>query len=742
MRSSAQVAAIAAGARDWTDESSPTQAARGPGGAQRVRAKRLASILSHHVCTMASEFVPETSEIGSLTAHSNEDSQFVGSSSGVYFVKTVKRAFNEGGPDSSESIFPTAEETLVGAEDSPREKRQRTASVRDAISDIEPPIGWNYDPSSTGSMGNIPSPEIAKDLMMMYFKVWHPLFPFLHGPTFLQVMEKVYSNNQSQQTQGSCTDHRSTCWTTIFQCVFNLGSLLAPDLDLPVESKIQSPNSINGLLGTLSSRHDILSLQALLAIQVYLVATMSLRQASTVGGCILRSMLHAGLHRCPYRYKQLSTHDRQLRKRVFWCAYAIDRYLSQALGLPLGIQDSDIDVCLPAAREMHSSRGYMTQTDVTTPRPVSSTEDDHAQSARPLNRVAAPDDIKGHGKESIMASYVDSGTLTGRALELFHKSILVRSVRRSSVLFLVTDVHKWWNSLPLDLQRKPLASERRAQSTTNDAAFDFGPFFTVLYQHLILIIHRPSLSLEPSTAEFCSGLQTCIGASRSILSALRLQVDSKQALFWPGFLSAAWMSGLVLALACQLKQYVLAKGLQEIDQISETLRLMSTQWETAKHCHVSLSVLAAKIQQSSSSTNSHMNSQAYAMRGSPTLVDTLNAREERRQKLSGSSPFPENYPSSAEGASAEGHGYQPNEYNARDSWRGQGSIWDQSTQLLNSNEHGNPTGTPSSLQMNFQHTDTSQFDGVSNFDLNMVDLIQGANFDTLFDQIGQQYPSF
>ncbi|CAG8925661.1 unnamed protein product [Penicillium salamii] len=690
---------------------------------------------------MGSEFVPETSEIGSLTAHSNEDSQFVGSSSGVYFIKTVKRAFNEDGPNSAQSNFPTAEETLVGAEDSPREKRQRTASVRDTVSDVESPTEWTYDPSLMGSMGNLPPPEIAKDLMMMYFKVWHPLFPFLHGPTFLQAMERIYSSNQSQQTQGSCIDHRSTCWTTIFQCIFNLGSLLAPDLDLPDESKIQSPNSINSLLGTLSSRHDIVSLQALLAIQVYLVATMSLRQASTVGGCILRSMLHAGLHRCPYRYKQLSTHDRQLRKRIFWCAYAIDRYLSQALGLPLGIQDSDIDVCLPAAREMHSSRGHMTQANAMTPGPGSSAESGYAQPAQLSDRDLTPGNKGDHGKESIMASYVDSGTLTGRALELFHKSILVRSVRRSSVLFLVTDVHKWWNSLPLDLQRKPLASELPENSTTVDRAFDFGPFFTVLYQHLILIIHRPSLSLDSSTPEFCSGLQTCIGASRSILSALRLQVDSNQALFWPGFLSAAWMSGLVLALACQLKQYVLSKGLEEINQISEFLRLMSSQWETAKHCHMSLSVLAAKIQQTPNSTDSHMNSQAYAMRGSPTLVETLNAREERRRRLSGLSPLPENQTSTAEGT-FEGHGHQSIESNARDSWRGQDSIWNQSTQLPNSNEYGNLVETPSSLQMNFQHTDTSQFDGVSNFDLNMVDLIQGANFDTLFDMIGQQYPSF
>ncbi|CAG7979536.1 unnamed protein product [Penicillium nalgiovense] len=383
---------------------------------------------------MASESVPETSEIGSLTAHSNEDSQFVGSLSGVYFIQTVKRAFDGlDGPGSSESQLPTAEETLVGAGTPPRDKRHRTSSVRDTASSseaVESAAEWTYDPSLTASLGNLPSPDVAKGLMMMmmmmmmYFKVWHPLFPFLHGPAFLQAMEKVYcSGNEAQHTPESCIDHRSTCWTIIFQCVFNIGSLLAPDVDLPSESKIPAPTSFKSLLGTLSSRHDIVSLQAFLAIQVYLVMTMSLRQASTVGGCILRSMLHAGLHRCPFRCKQLSAHDRQLRKRVFWCAYAIDRYHSQALGLPLGIHDSDINVCLPAAREMHSPRGQTTQS---------------------ANGSSAPrhGNKEDRDKESVLASYVDSGTLTGRELELSHKSILVRSVRRSSVLFLVTDVHK------------------------------------------------------------------------------------------------------------------------------------------------------------------------------------------------------------------------------------------------------------------------------------------------------------
>lgn len=525
------------------------------------------------------EYVPGTSEIGSLTANSNEDSQFVGSSSGVYFVNTVRRAFSKGedAQGSPETGFPPAEDTLVGAEDSPQHNRCRTASSR-----VEPSFSaearesntnWTYDSTIASSLGQAPELDLAKELMMAYFKVWHPLFPFLHGPTFLQAMERLYSrdmpNEPSQDDHPP--DHRSICWTVILQCIFNLGSLLRPDLKLPAESQIQSPASMTSLLAVLASRHDIVSVQALLAIQVYLVAKMSLRLASTFGGCVLRSVLHAGLHRCPFRYTQLSSHDRQLRKRIFWCAYAIDRYLSQALGLPLGIQDSDIDVCLPAAAEIHSPRKVGSSADENhlrvTHTPLGGadsgqrTEENILPPEPSENQPGASLEAENRKKELILASYVDSGTLTGRALELFHKSILVRSVRRSSVLFLVTDVHKWWNTLPLELQGKTTGN-----TASIDNPFEFGPFFTVLYQHLILIIHRPSLSSDPTTAEFGSGLQTCIGAARVILAALQSQVDSGQALFWPGFLSAAWMSGLVLAFACQLNQYVVAKGLQYVER--------------------------------------------------------------------------------------------------------------------------------------------------------------------------------
>ncbi|KAJ5157142.1 uncharacterized protein N7482_008242 [Penicillium canariense] len=694
------------------------------------------------------EYVPGT-EIGSLTAHSNEDSQFVGSSSGVYFINTVKRAFSNG-LDTSRSLeteFPTAEDTLVGAEDSPRLKRRRATPSR--ANSASSPRAGGYSTEVAAYLGNAPPLDLAKELMMAYFKVWHPLFPFLHGPTFLQAMESFYSSTlEEPSSEDTSPDHRRTCWTVIFQCIFNLGAFLRPDLELSPECRIHSPGSMTALLGNFSTRHDIASLQALLAVQVYLVATMSLRLASTFGGCVLRSMLHAGLHRCPFRYAQLSSHDRQLRKRIFWCAYAIDRYLSQALGLPLGIQDSDIDVCLPAAPEMHfpacgknlsakRSTSGSTTADFEPEHLIGCS--DNTEHCHGLVATSHKSDEAEHClKESVLASYVASGTLTGRALELFHKSILVRSIRRSAVLFLVTDVHKWWNSLPLDLQGQSAVANKEAASSDTDSPFDFGPFFTVLYQHLILIIHRPSLSLDPATAEFCSGLQTCISAARAILAALRTQVDRQQAFFWPGFLSAAWMSGLVLAFSCQLKQYVLTKGLQEIDECSSFLRRMSTQWETARHCCMTLSVLSAKIKQMEINPDAAATSHAYALRNMERendFLDTSDLNVQSKRKSHSHSTIPADRPRPIMAETIENSGY---------GHRGPGfdPVSVRSQHSTNFNEEPLPAETPPSQTLDFQDTTPNYSTLGPSFDLNMVDLLGGADFDSLLDIVGQRYPSF
>ncbi|KAL2007780.1 hypothetical protein VTN00DRAFT_7762 [Thermoascus crustaceus] len=765
-------------------------------------------------------FMSGASEVGSLTAHSNDESQFVGSSSGVYFINTVRQAFLKSFASSHVSPgeeFPPAEDTIVGSEDSPGGKNHSDGSNTSGstVEEAGIPCRWSYDPTVVRALGKPPPLEQAKELMMLYFRVWHPLFPFLHGPTFLQEMELLYSedDNHHRPARSIHSDHKNACWATIFQCVFNLAGLLRPDIHLPPDSKIKSPTNIHSLLGMLVYRHDVPSLQALLAAQLYLLATMSLRTASTVGGCILRSILHAGLHRCPFRYKELSSHDRQLRKRIFWCAYAIDRYLSQALGLPLGIQDSDVDVCLPGASELHdpvvcsgitpktvSHHSETSPSEISFERP----REDVPVEARNENSPGLAsyhqlDDAEDqrheqqHNREAPLANYVVAGKLTGRALELFHKSIHVRIVRRSSVLFLISDVHRWWNGLPPSLQGTTIRHGKDASLSGDEESFDLGPFFTVLYQHLILLINRPSLSLDPSTPDFCSGLQTCIGAARGILSALKAQVDGGQALFWPGFLSAAWMSGLVIAFACQLKQYLLSKGCREINECLEILRIMSGQWETAKHCHMALSVLLLNIRRQSNDQNNYLtfdslNSEHSSTRPGRSTTKHTNADEcskfgcQKRRKLNGShetlnrmrdhntgnnqpseylrdsSPIlnettpstqetPGNIRTEANGVHStpscplnQGTCNRKRPRNApSQNFTTLSSQPGGGTMTMNMNMTGHPTSSSSSL--NLSGLEDSQWPSGSasatNFDLNMTDLFQGADWESLFDVIGQ-----
>lgn len=63
----------------------------------------------------------------------------------------------------------------------------------------------------------------------------------------------------------------------------------------------------------------------------------------------------AGLHRCPNRFLQTfrSVEERDLRKRIFYSLYSLERLLSAEFGIPLTMNDTDIDTCLPGDFENH-----------------------------------------------------------------------------------------------------------------------------------------------------------------------------------------------------------------------------------------------------------------------------------------------------------------------------------------------------------------------------------------------------
>ena len=63
-----------------------------------------------------------------------------------------------------------------------------------------------------------------------------------------------------------------------------------------------------------------------------------------VSGLAMRSAIELGLHRDVTSDKLFQT---EMRKRVFWAAYVLDRNISITLGRPLSIQEKHINLALP-----------------------------------------------------------------------------------------------------------------------------------------------------------------------------------------------------------------------------------------------------------------------------------------------------------------------------------------------------------------------------------------------------------
>ncbi|KAI5919205.1 fungal-specific transcription factor domain-containing protein [Camillea tinctor] len=271
-------------------------------------------------------------EIGTFVASRPDKSEFIGSSSGVFFIDTVLRAFatSDQVGDRAGAPDPRSLSSFLAAPDCQRDEPLpdvNPASEPDLCPD---PGSLTYDVDVSG-LGRPPSPDLAKTLLLSYFQNFHSLFPFIHGPTFFDQVNQFYDDNSEPSSAAPrprplSNPRAKICRAVIFQCIFNIAASLRGQSGLEPESQIRSPSALTSLLGILSSDVDSSSLQALVAAELYLMSVMSLRAASTIHGTLTRLIYHAGYHRCPLRYVQLPHHTCEIRKRIFWCAYVLDRH--------------------------------------------------------------------------------------------------------------------------------------------------------------------------------------------------------------------------------------------------------------------------------------------------------------------------------------------------------------------------------------------------------------------------------
>ncbi|KAG0161430.1 hypothetical protein PDIDSM_8964 [Penicillium digitatum] len=201
--------------------------------------------------------------------------------------------------------------------------------------------------NETTVSGQIPMREqssVATDqedvLVDTFFQRVHPRYPLLDEASLQNVFR-----------QSTRDDNHNTPDLFILYMVYAIAARtiqLHPEMRQCTSPETYFTRALRHIDSALASQ-SLERIQALLLIALYLLRTPS--NVSNLGswhiiGLAIRHAVEMGLHRNlrDSRARRLNTNDLNLRNRVFWSAYILDRAVSLTLGRPFALAEHEIDV--------------------------------------------------------------------------------------------------------------------------------------------------------------------------------------------------------------------------------------------------------------------------------------------------------------------------------------------------------------------------------------------------------------
>ncbi|GAA91631.1 fungal specific transcription factor domain protein [Aspergillus luchuensis IFO 4308] len=198
---------------------------------------------------------------------------------------------------------------------------------------------------------SLPPFDKARELVNIYFDFSMVTYRFLHRGIVEEWLCQVYLNNVSSANPPTGP---MVVRTAIILMIFAVGTLYEEQKpERPVDGWCGSEQwyAASKYMTSLESGPPRLeTVQARLGQCLYLLSTSRANECWYSFGTALQLVTALGLHRkFPGRLpKGGNTYmERELRKRILWSAYMLDRYLSVMFGRPRLLHDEDIDQDLP-----------------------------------------------------------------------------------------------------------------------------------------------------------------------------------------------------------------------------------------------------------------------------------------------------------------------------------------------------------------------------------------------------------
>jgi hypothetical protein len=216
---------------------------------------------------------------------------------------------------------------------------------------------WKMDEVRPLAPDNVASAISFDELLewsQSYFDHWHPAFPFLHAPSLLDYFRQIVQRGVRITSQSTANEFQHIILRSIMSIsIHDRRQMDLTNKPVPATLVFHSVNdAIRCVQLVLTEESSVISLQALLSVQLFLITMHRYNAASRLEGLAIRMAFQLSLHRCPLQLS-VPSKEAELRKRLFWSVICIDRYICIRLGTPLGIRSDEANVCYPHTERHH-----------------------------------------------------------------------------------------------------------------------------------------------------------------------------------------------------------------------------------------------------------------------------------------------------------------------------------------------------------------------------------------------------
>ncbi|OAG21220.1 hypothetical protein CC77DRAFT_934198 [Alternaria alternata] len=350
----------------------------------------------------------------------------------------------------------------------------------------------------------MPSLDRSRQLLHLYFDVCIATYRLLHRPTVEAWLETVSDNAKQHRAlfHGLGRAKTSAVLSVLAIASFHeekasgeigLSPVTQPDMQLQSDMLfIEASRLTQAETGI----PKLESAQCRLIQVLYLLMSCRFNQAWYTFGHALQIISALGLHRRDDRKRQATATrrdyiDEQCRKRTFWVAYTLDKYLGVIFGRPRHYHDEDIDQDFPNA---------VNDEDMTSTGPkATSTDDCHI------------DSLVYHARLAQIAEKISR--------EVYSIKPVPDQIRLAASHRLAAELRQWKASLPPFLgavNPSSLIPTFRRQATA----------LKLSYCHAVILAHRPFLlkNTRRGNTEMHilakDSLAECLTAARSVLEAV------------------------------------------------------------------------------------------------------------------------------------------------------------------------------------------------------------------------------